>query len=173
MPVIEQTYYLMVSNRRRPWTLETPEALQVRLLFGNGDGEGWEGGNWASGNLTHTTKHNASVVSRRFSVRPWYHSGRAGPFVPKHGSPTLKNIWLLTLALGFASTSQSKYQSSPLITSTCVVVWSIKAGGHSTTTCTLAYADPTTFVATQVYVEALWRDTFVRRREPYDITLAF
>uniref|UniRef100_A0A2H1WGY6 SFRICE_021252 n=1 Tax=Spodoptera frugiperda TaxID=7108 RepID=A0A2H1WGY6_SPOFR len=95
MPVIEQTYYLMVSNRRRPWTLETPEALQVRyrlfgrLLFGNGDGEDWEGGNWASGNLTHTTKHNASVVSRRFSVRSWYYSGRAGPFVLKHGSPTL------------------------------------------------------------------------------------
>uniref|UniRef100_A0A2H1VZA6 SFRICE_038186 n=1 Tax=Spodoptera frugiperda TaxID=7108 RepID=A0A2H1VZA6_SPOFR len=95
MPVIEQTYYLMVSNRRRPWTLETPEALQVRyrlfgrLLFGNGDGEDWEEGNWASGNLTHTTKHNGSVVSRRFSVSPWYYSGRAGPFVPKHGSPTL------------------------------------------------------------------------------------
>ncbi|KAF9808914.1 hypothetical protein SFRURICE_000960 [Spodoptera frugiperda] len=32
-----------------------------------GDWEDWEGGNWASGNLTHTTKHNASVVSRRFS----------------------------------------------------------------------------------------------------------
>uniref|UniRef100_A0A2H1VI88 SFRICE_012193 n=1 Tax=Spodoptera frugiperda TaxID=7108 RepID=A0A2H1VI88_SPOFR len=90
-PAIEHTYYLMVSNSRRPWTLETPEALQG-CCSGIGDGEDWEGGNWASGNLTHTTKHNASVVSRRFSVRPWYHSGRAGPFVPKHDSPTFKNL---------------------------------------------------------------------------------
>uniref|UniRef100_A0A2H1VIS3 SFRICE_013675 n=1 Tax=Spodoptera frugiperda TaxID=7108 RepID=A0A2H1VIS3_SPOFR len=67
------------------------EALQVRCrLFGGslwfGNREDWEEGNWASCNLTHTTKHNAIVVSHRFSVRPWYYSGRAGPLVPKHGS---------------------------------------------------------------------------------------
>uniref|UniRef100_A0A2H1VWS3 SFRICE_028505 n=1 Tax=Spodoptera frugiperda TaxID=7108 RepID=A0A2H1VWS3_SPOFR len=48
-----------------------------------------KGGNWASGNLTHTTKYNASDVSRRYSVRPWYHSGR---LLPKNGSPTLNHI---------------------------------------------------------------------------------
>ncbi|KAF9804322.1 hypothetical protein SFRURICE_011937 [Spodoptera frugiperda] len=45
-----------------------------------------KGCNWTSGNLTHITKHNTSVVSRQFSV------SRARPFVPKHGSPTLELI---------------------------------------------------------------------------------
>uniref|UniRef100_A0A2H1V673 SFRICE_023032 n=1 Tax=Spodoptera frugiperda TaxID=7108 RepID=A0A2H1V673_SPOFR len=51
-PVNEYLDYLMVSNSRRPWTLETPEALEGFRKIGRIGKEG----NWASRNLTHTTQ---------------------------------------------------------------------------------------------------------------------
>uniref|UniRef100_A0A2H1VLK6 SFRICE_019521 n=1 Tax=Spodoptera frugiperda TaxID=7108 RepID=A0A2H1VLK6_SPOFR len=74
--VNDQTYHLMVSNRRRPWTLETPEALQ-------------------------------------------YHSGRADPFVPKHGSPTLN------------ATFRRAPCSPAGCLAGCVACSPSRAGGHS------------------------------------------
>uniref|UniRef100_A0A2H1WPA2 SFRICE_035053 n=1 Tax=Spodoptera frugiperda TaxID=7108 RepID=A0A2H1WPA2_SPOFR len=82
-PVNELRYHLMVSNRRRPRTPETPEALQVRC--------GLLGvrnlrvvlpnlmGNLVFGILTYTTKHNTSVASRRFSVVVSLRSSRPIP----------------------------------------------------------------------------------------------
>ncbi|KAF9824531.1 hypothetical protein SFRURICE_003988 [Spodoptera frugiperda] len=67
----------------------TPKTLQ-EFKGCWGIGKIGKGGNWAPGNLTHTTKCNASVVSRRFSVGLLYHSGCFNPLVPKHGSPTSK-----------------------------------------------------------------------------------
>uniref|UniRef100_A0A2H1VT41 SFRICE_018807 n=1 Tax=Spodoptera frugiperda TaxID=7108 RepID=A0A2H1VT41_SPOFR len=73
-PIIELTYHLMVSNRRRPWTPETPEALPMcGRLFGDrilravgelGIEEFGKGSNWA---FVNHHSHNASIVLRRFS----------------------------------------------------------------------------------------------------------
>ncbi|CAH1638853.1 unnamed protein product [Spodoptera littoralis] len=98
MYVIICTDHLVVSNWRCPWTPGTPGRYKyvtgllrignLRIVEDSGIGETGDGGNWASGNLSCTTKHNSSVASRLFSVRPWYHSCRARPFVPKHISQT-------------------------------------------------------------------------------------
>lgn len=67
--VSEQMNHLMVSNRCRPWPLETPEAFwrlgiwvieELRVM------KIGEGSKWASGNLTHTSKQKASVVLHWF-----------------------------------------------------------------------------------------------------------
>ncbi|KAF9819047.1 hypothetical protein SFRURICE_000712 [Spodoptera frugiperda] len=57
-------YYSLFKIRNRPY-------LQVRwqpfrVVGESGIGKIGKGGNWASSNLTHTTKPNVSIVSRRF-----------------------------------------------------------------------------------------------------------
>uniref|UniRef100_A0A2H1WHG0 SFRICE_016464 n=1 Tax=Spodoptera frugiperda TaxID=7108 RepID=A0A2H1WHG0_SPOFR len=67
---INITGHLTISNHRRPRTPET-FLLGVRKLRIVGDSRianTGMGGNWASGNLTHRTKHNACVVSWRSST---------------------------------------------------------------------------------------------------------
>lgn len=67
-----------INNCKSPSGKPTPprmdRLLVVRNLMKFGDSrivEIGERGNWASGYITHTTKHNACVVSRRFSERSW------------------------------------------------------------------------------------------------------
>uniref|UniRef100_A0A2H1VIM9 SFRICE_030693 n=1 Tax=Spodoptera frugiperda TaxID=7108 RepID=A0A2H1VIM9_SPOFR len=83
--VNDQTDHLIVCNRHRPWTLETPEALQGLGRLGRG----------ASSNFTHTRKQNASVVLHRFSVGRGI-TGRAGLSCRSMALPHLMIYLLLT-----------------------------------------------------------------------------
>ncbi|CAH0694935.1 unnamed protein product [Spodoptera exigua] len=76
-------HYLMVSHRRCPWTPETPKEYVcfvglsgIRVLEIKGLGEEKKNLPYQR-NLTLTIKHIVVVVSRQFSVRPRYHTGRA------------------------------------------------------------------------------------------------
>uniref|UniRef100_A0A2H1VJK6 SFRICE_014233 n=1 Tax=Spodoptera frugiperda TaxID=7108 RepID=A0A2H1VJK6_SPOFR len=81
-----ESLHSLALNRSIPASMVELGGTGVRVIFVRGRRQL----GLASGNCTHITKHNASVVSRQFSVMLWHYSGRADSIVPKHGSLTLK-----------------------------------------------------------------------------------
>lgn len=53
-----------------------------------------------SGILTYSMKDSASAVLYRFFMRPCFHSGRAGRFVPKRDSPTIVCFFIYLFLFG-------------------------------------------------------------------------